>query len=145
MWNRTSVEGCSKDLVLQLYKYLPEMLLIVANKIIERSGHILRGTDPCLLRPGWVLITRVLFCARLAPILWLAPCSPASSCISNFSIFFLVFADGLVMRWLAKNSDMMDIIVPHNTMPMIWIIVNPVKEHRYTHTIYNINTCRCVK
>jgi hypothetical protein len=69
MWNRTSVESCSKDLVLQLYKYLPEMLLIVANQIIERSGHILRGTDPCLLRPGGVLITRVLFCGRLAPTL----------------------------------------------------------------------------
>lgn len=99
------------------------------------SHQTLLGTEPYLLLVGCVLTT----CGGAVPvvcpaavrfplILRLPPISAASSC-SNFSIFFRVLADGLVMRWLAKNSDPTDINVPQNTMPMIWTIVKPAAHN----------------
>lgn len=98
----------------------------------DDHDQIRRGIDPCLLLPNEALAERVLLCPRLVPSLRQPPCSAASSS-SSFSIFFLVLADGLVMRWLAKNNDMTDMRVPTNTMPMIWIKVKPATSNIGTY------------
>jgi len=102
---------------------------------MSHSGQTLRGTvgvaaAATALLSGGVLTTREPppACARLAPHALRPPPISAASSSSSFSIFFLVLADGLVIRWLAKNSDTTDISVPQNTMPMIWIIVNPAER-----------------